>query len=145
MRFWDASAVVPLVCREPLSHRSRALYREDPRLLVWTLTATEVLAALSRKRREGILIPEVFRESRHRLDLLSRDWMEIYDVDGTKMRAHRLLETHPLRAADALQLAAALVGVFDQPAGFELVTFDEVLAAAAQREGFSVLSPGLRR
>lgn len=141
MRFWDASAIVPLVCREALSHRSRSLYREDPRLLVWTLTPTEVLSALSRKRREGTLTQDVFRESRRRLDLLIRDWMEVYDVDAAKICAHRLLESHPLRAADALQLAAALVGTFDRPSGFELVTFDEILGTAAEREGFSVLGP----
>lgn len=139
MRFWDASAIVPLVCRERLSPRSRLLYREDPRLLVWALTPTEVLSALSRKRREGTLSQDVFRESRRRLDLLIRDWMEVYDLDAAKMRAHRLLEAHPLRAADALQLAAALVGVLDRPAGFEFVTFDDILGSAAEREGFSVI------
>ena len=139
MRFWDASAIVPLVCRERLSQRSRFLYREDPRLLVWTLTPTEVLSALSRKRREDAVTQDVFRESRRRLDLLTRDWMEVYDLDAAKTRAHRLLEAHPLRAADALQLAAALVGVFDQPTGFEFVTFDDVLGSAAEREGFLVV------
>jgi hypothetical protein len=36
-------------------------------------------------------------------------------------------------------LAAALVGVFDQPEGFEFVTFDDVLGSAAEREGFLVV------
>jgi hypothetical protein len=67
--------------------------------------------------------------------------MEIMDVDAVKIRAHRLLEVHPLRAADALQLAAGLVAVFDQPGGFEFVTFDGALGAAAKQEGFSVLGP----
>ena len=139
MRFWDASAIVPLVCREPLSRRSRILYRQDPTLVVWTLTPTEVLCALSRKRRDGVLTQDVFRGARRRLDLLIRDWMEVYDVDAAKVRAHRLLETHPLRATDALQLAAALVAALDRPGGFEFVTFDEILASAAEREGLSVL------
>lgn len=65
--------------------------------------------------------------------------MEVSDLDAAKMRARRLLEAHPLRAADALQLAAALVGVFDRPEGFEFVAFDDILASAAEREGFSVL------
>jgi predicted nucleic acid-binding protein len=75
------------------------------------------------------------------LSLLTADWMEVNDLDAVKMRAHRLLEVHPLRAADALQLAAGLVGVFDQPEGFEFVTFDGALGAAAKKEGFSVLGP----
>lgn len=140
MRFWDASAIVPLVCRESLSPRSRSLYREDPVLLVWTLTPTEVLSAVSRKRREGTMSQSVFRKCKRRLSLLTADWMEVYDLDAVKIRAHRLLEVHSLRAADALQLAAALVGVFDQPAGFEFVTFDAALSAAAEREGFSVIA-----
>ncbi len=81
----------------------------------------------------------VFRECKRRLNLLTADWMEVYDLDAVKTPAHRLLEVHPLRAADALQLAAALVGVFDQPGGFEFVTFDAALSAAAEQEGFSVL------
>ena len=139
MRFWDASAIVPLVCRESLSPRSRSLYREDPLLLVWTLTPTEVLSALSRKRRQGAISQLVYREGQRRLNLLTTDWMEVYDLDAVKVRAHRLLGVHPLRAADALQLAAALVGVFDQPGGFEFVTFDAALGEAAEQEGFSVL------
>jgi uncharacterized protein len=141
VRFWDASAIVPLVCREQLSLRSRSLYRGDSALLVWTLTPTEVFSALSRKRREGVLTQAVVRESRQRLNLLTADWMEVNDLDAVKMRAYRLLEIHPLRAADALQLAAGLVGVLDQPEGFEFVTFDAALGLAAEQEGFSVLGP----
>ena len=52
MRFWDSSAVVPLVCAEPLSARCRSWLRRDPVMLVRALAATEVISALSRKRRE---------------------------------------------------------------------------------------------
>lgn len=51
----------------------------------------------------------------------------------------RLLRIHELRAADALQLAAALVlAVFD-PKTLPFVTLDACLATAAEREGFAVL------
>jgi hypothetical protein len=53
--------------------------------------------------------------------------------------AERLVSVHPLRAADAVQLGAALVAADLDPAGLELVTFDERLATAAEKEGFSVL------
>ena len=56
-------------------------------------------------------------------------------------RAGRLLATHPLRAADALQLAAALVWCDEAPQGETFVCLDERLSAAARREGFAVL-PG---
>lgn len=59
-------------------------------------------------------------------------------IDLVRERAHRLLEIHPLRAADALQLSAALIATEDQPNGFGFVTCDEVLATAAEKEGFTV-------
>jgi predicted nucleic acid-binding protein len=51
-----------------------------------------------------------------------------------------LLRVHVLKAADALQLAAARVWAGDVADG-ELVTLDERLALAARLEGFRVL-PG---
>jgi predicted nucleic acid-binding protein len=51
---------------------------------------------------------------------------------------------HPLRAADALQLAAAVVAAEGIPASLSIVTLDERLAAAARREGF-VVHDGVER
>ena len=51
----------------------------------------------------------------------------------------RRLETHPLRAADALQVGAALVAASGDPASLEFVTLDQRQAEAASREGFRVL------
>ena len=50
--------------------------------------------------------------------------------------AIRFLRVHPLRAADALQLAAAFVAAERRPSSLELVTLDDWLAAAARKEGF---------
>jgi hypothetical protein len=41
-----------------------------------------------------------------------------------------------MRAADALQLAAALIVVDDRPTGHEFVCCDTRLAAAAGRKGY---------
>ena len=49
------------------------------------------------------------------------------------------MDTHPLRAADALQLGAALVVAENRTAPLTFVTFDRRLAEAAEREGFEVL------
>ena len=46
---------------------------------------------------------------------------------------------HPLRAADALQLAAAFLAAERRPASLELVTLDDRVAAAARKEGFAVI------
>ena len=49
-----------------------------------------------------------------------------------------MLRVHALRAADALQLAAALLASDEEPAGLDIVTLDSRLADAARREGFRV-------
>jgi len=56
-------------------------------------------------------------------------------------RAGRVLRAHPLRAADALQLAAALVWCDDASSGETFVSLDDRLRGAARREGFTI-QPG---
>lgn len=138
MRFWDSSAIVPLVTREPQSARCRAWLREDPVVIVWALAATEVISALARKRREGSVAQVRWSEAKRRLTALENAWSEVGAWDAVRARARRLLEVHPLSAADALHLGAALVVVEDRTAGVGFVTLDLRLAAAAEREGFSV-------
>jgi predicted nucleic acid-binding protein len=108
-------------------------------MLVWALSATEVVSALARKRRDGGLDRARFAAARTRLSKLEAAWNEVAQYDAVRTRARRLLEAHALRAADALQLAAALVVVEERTAGMELVTFDERLAEAAEKEGFTPL------
>jgi uncharacterized protein len=139
MRFWDSSAVVPLIADEPVSAQALDLYWEDRRMLVWMLTVTEVTSALCRKLRDGSLTRERFREIRRVLIELSMDWSEVTAVETVRRRANRLLEVHPLRAADALQLASALIATADEPRGFSFVTYDGELGVAAEKEGFTVL------
>jgi len=51
----------------------------------------------------------------------------------------RLLRVHPLRAAGALQLAAAFSAAEQRPSSLEMITVDDRLASAAQKEGFAVI------
>ena len=46
---------------------------------------------------------------------------------------------HPLRAADALQLAAAFVAAERGPSSLQVVTLDERLADAMRKEGFVLI------
>lgn len=110
-------------------------------ITTWMLTGVEVISALCRRRREGAP-PEVFQAAAGRLEVLERAWVEVHDARQVRQRAKRLLEVHPLRAADALQLAAALVASREQPVGVGFITLDEVLAEAAAREGFAVSGSG---
>lgn len=139
MRFWDSSALVPLVCREQESARCRSWLKADPVVLVWALAATEVVSALSRKRREEAVSAAVFDAAKHRLAKLEHGWNEITQIDAVRGKARRLLEVHALSAADALHLAAALVAVEDRPSHVGFVTFDRRLNEAAGKEGFRVL------
>lgn len=141
MRFWDSSAIVPLVCAESASRACRSWLRADPVMLVWVLAATEVISALSRKRREEALDRDLFAAAKRRLAKLERAWNEVAQIEAVRARARRLLEVHPLRAADALHLAAALVVVEERTDSIQFVTFDSRLAEAAAREGFEVLRP----
>jgi predicted nucleic acid-binding protein len=140
VRFWDSSALVPLVCRDAHSARCRSWLRLDPVTIVWALAATEIASALARKQREGALKREVFTRAKQRLRRLESSWSEVIQYDAVFARARRLLETHPLRTADALHLGAALVAFEEQTAGVEFVTFDSRLAEAAEKEGFQILS-----
>lgn len=139
MKFWDSSALVPLVCREQESAHCRSWLRADPVVLVWTLTATEVVSALARKRREDAISTSTFNAAKQRLAKLEHGWNEITQIDAVRAKARRLLEVHPLSAADALHLAAALVAVEDRPTHVGFVTFDRRLNEAAEKEGFLVL------
>ena len=139
MRFWDASAIVALLVPQGPTRRMEREFAADSALTVWCLTAVEAWSGVCRLRRQGDLDSPGMRVARRRLEGFVERWAEVDDVRAVRSRAQRLLETHTLRAADALQLAAALVLVSDRPERLPLVTLDERLAEAAEREGFEVI------
>lgn len=138
MRFWDSSAVVPLLVRQKASALVDRWIAEDPDLVIWTLTPVEVGSALRRLVREGALPERLALQAEERGDEVTAASHVVIDVEGAKDQARRLLRLHALRAADALQLGAALLWARGSPAGKILHTFDERLATAAAREGFRV-------
>ena len=139
MRFWDASAIVPLLIEERSSQALRALLTDDPLMVVWWATPTECASALARLNREGLLDAQSVRSAHKRLSQLVANWQEVDPHDEVRETAARFVRVHPLRAADALQLAAAFVAAARRPSSLEMVVLDERLAAAAQKEGFSVV------
>jgi len=142
VRFWDASAVVPLLVREPATPPLLDLLEEDPELLVWWGTPVEAASALARRERERELSRADVATALGRLRTLAGAWSEVLPAEAVRTAAQRLLRLHPLRAADALQLAAAVVAAEHDPPSLELVCLDDRLADAAQREGFAVVAPG---
>ena len=124
---------------EKESRRARAWLRRDPVVVVWTLTRVELLSALARRERKEPDAARALVTARARVLAAWEEWSEIVALEPVRRQAERLVFVHPLRAADALQLGAALVATDLDPAGLELVTFDERLATAAEKEGFAVL------
>ncbi len=139
MRFWDTTALLPLFVAEKRSSRVRSWLRRDPVVVVWALTRAEILSAFARREREEPGAARALVRARGRALSAGEEWSEVVALEPVRRQAERLVSAHPLRAADALQLAAALVATDLDPAGLEFVTFDERLATAALQEGFSVL------
>lgn len=138
MKFWESSAIVPLLVEEEATVPLRDLYMSEPGTIAWWGTPVECASAVSRVEREGLLSPHEATEALARLDALARNWHRIAPTDAVLETARRLLRVHPLRAADSLQLAAAVLASEGRPLTLEFVCLDGRLATAAEREGFPV-------
>ena len=142
MRFWDSSALVPLIVGESASPWARKLLRSDSSPVIWTLSQVEVRSALSRRLREKAMTRKTFDEARHRAERLFAALSHIVALEQVSERALRLLDLHDLRAADAVQLAAALLASGERPQTVPFATLDQRLAVAARAEGFPVDTTG---
>ncbi len=140
MRFWDSSALVPLLIEEPGTALATQWLRRDPEVAVWGLTRLELSAAIERRTRQGRVSAPLRRTALDRLERLTASAREVVDLLAVRQLAVRLLSRHPLRAADAAQLAAALLVAEDDPSSLAMACFDRPLAEAAEREGLRVLT-----
>ena len=140
VRFWDASAIIPLLFDEPTRASLLKILEEDPQILAWWGTTVEIASALARREREKLLVAEEVEAALATVHQLADSWHEIVPSTSVRRTAERLLRAHPLRAADSLQLAAALVAADHDPPTLELVCLDARLATAARREGFNVIN-----
>jgi uncharacterized protein len=139
MKFWDASAIVPLLVTEPTTKAVQSLAEKDPTMIVWWATEVECASAITRLERDAALDDAAVTQAFHRLKQLAHTWHEADPSDPIREAAVRFLRVHPLRAADALQLAAAFVAAERRPSSLEVVTLDDRLAAAARKEGFVLI------
>jgi predicted nucleic acid-binding protein len=141
VRFWDASAIVPLLVEEHDRGRLLDALEADPVMAAWWASPVEVASAIARREREGLLSPADATSALQRLRQLERSWHQVTPTDSVRGVAQRLLRVHPLRAADSLQLAAALAIAGDDPAGLGFVCLDQRLVEAARKEGLDILVP----
>ena len=139
MKFWDSSAIIPLCLKEATSEILRRIAENDQEITVWWATPIECISALVRRKREGVFPVEAERNSREILFQLSAEWSEVLPTHLVRQRAERLIGIHPLRAADAFQLAAALIWAEENPHGLAFVCLDQNLGEAARKEGFTIL------
>jgi len=135
MRFWDSSALVALLVQEPDSSLRSSQLAEDPAIAVGWATEVECESAIQRRLREGSLTRAGARQAQDRLADLARAWQEVVPTPAVRRLANRLLRTHPLRAADAVQLSAALALVDAGLEDLKFVSADERLNEAAEIEG----------
>jgi predicted nucleic acid-binding protein len=139
MKFWDASAIVPLLVDEAPREVLLTLLERDPVMLVWWGSSVECASAVARRERAGALAFAEATGVLERLRTLAGGWQEVLPSEPVRNAAQRLLRVHPLRAADSLQLAAAIVAAEGDPATLEFVGLDDRLNEAAAREGFRVI------
>ncbi len=115
------------------------LLAADRDVLTWWGSRVEAASSLARLGREGSLEGGALEAAFTRLAVLARTWDEVLPTEPVREQASRVLRLHPLRAADALQLAAAVVGADHQPRSLAVVTLDSRFRQAAVNEGFEVL------
>jgi uncharacterized protein len=139
VKFWDASAIVPLLVAETTTRPLQALARLDSDMLVWWGSQVECVSALARLERGALLDVKSAALAFDRLKQLADGWHEIEPSETVRENALRFLRVHPLRAANALQLAAAFLAAERRPSSLEVVTLDDRLADAARKEGFELI------
>jgi predicted nucleic acid-binding protein len=133
-RYFDASALTKRYVREPGSVTVRRLLALGG-AATSRLSEVEVASAFARRVRDG----SVSAAERDRaLAALTADLTAMLVVEVTPdltAQARTLLERHPLRASDALQLASCLYVQAQMGDRVPLVAFDDRLIEAARHEG----------
>lgn len=137
--FWDTSAVVPLCCHQSASLQARRLARRYDRMIVWWSASVEAYSALSRLLRQREISQGEFEWAVKRLEQMESTWWDVAPEEDARKTAKEMLNRYDLRAADALQLAAAMVWCDHNPRRRPFICFDQRLAEAARKAGFIAL------
>jgi len=136
--FWDTSALVPLFVRQSATLRVAAMYDAHD-IVIWWATPVEIASALARLVRIQQITASDYAESRKLVEIVSSSWRVVQPSDGLRALANRLVDRYDLRAADALQLAAALEWCEGAPNGRTFLTADGRLRDSALISGFDVV------
>lgn len=138
MRFWDTSALIPLILEEDSSARMRTIFDADPHVLTSAFTPLEVASAVWRRRHADEISVEAHQAADVLFADLSTTWTELPVSQGAIEGAISVMSRHQLRAGDALLLGSAILAA-GSSTKLVFVTLDDQQRAAALAEGFSVL------
>jgi predicted nucleic acid-binding protein len=130
---------MPLIFEETNSDTATGLLRDDSDMSVWWGIWAECSVAISRLKHVGWLDEDGEERARAVLDLLAEIWTEMRPTDDLRLLAALLSKDHPLKTADALQLAAVLRWCEGHATGTAFVCLDDRLRRAARSEGFSAM------
>jgi predicted nucleic acid-binding protein len=136
LAFWDSSALVPLCVRQDFTPRALLFYKKYD-AVVWWATPVEIASAIARLVRMKQLDRRDWAKARRTGRELADEWFAIQPSDALRARAFQLVDSYDLRAADALQLAAALEWCKGDAQGQVFLTADEKLREAAVLVGFT--------
>lgn len=136
MKFWDTSAIIPLLVNERHSDLVDPIFSSDSNMITWWGTSIECISAISRLERENRISPKEHATIMARLNELRESWREIQPTPLVKQYAERILQVHPLRAQDAQQLSACLIA--NQDMVIEFITLDQRLEIAGRKEGLKL-------
>jgi predicted nucleic acid-binding protein len=137
--FWDTSALVPLCVQQQPSPAVRQLL-EQHEIAVWWATPVEMRSAFERLLRMGQLTVQEHAAAGVRLEKLRRGWRELQPSEALRAQAETFLMSFPLKAADALQLAAAWTWCSGDTRTCVFVSGDTQLLEAAQQTGFQIVA-----
>lgn len=138
--FWDSSVLVALCLTEETSEKAREWARRYS-IVVWWATRVELQSAIARQYRSRSPADLDRRDAIAACEALAGGWIEILPGDEVREMAIAVLDRYPLRAADSLQLAAAMIWCRNRPVGRTFICADDRLCDAAAQAGFTVLRP----
>jgi predicted nucleic acid-binding protein len=133
--FWDASALVPLCVRQGITPSVVGLY-ESYHVVIWWATPVDIASALARLVRIKEISTSEYAKARQVAVALADEWSVIQPSNAVRDHATRLVHRYDLKAADAMQLAAALDWCENAPRGEIFLTADQRLREAAVLSGF---------
>ncbi len=106
--FFDSSAFAKRYVEEHGSQVVDSLCQRATEVALSVLCVPEIISALNRRVREGLLTDREYAEVKQYLSQDIRDAVIVNLVPQVVTTCTKILEASPVRAADALQIACAL-------------------------------------